>query len=178
MKKRILCVFLVMSIMLGNIDIIVYAKEGQEITEEGIERNQEEIRTEVFNNMLEEDEDNAETMMIDEKEKVLESEVELKDIEDNSQEAEVSGKCGDNLTWKIEDRVLTISGTGDMWNWNYSENGNSAPWGESQYFDTVELLVIENGVESIGNSAFANCGSFRGELTIPESVTVIGGVCI
>ena len=27
----------------------------------------------------------------------------------------LSGKCGDNLTWTLEDEVLTISGTGDMY---------------------------------------------------------------
>ena len=32
-----------------------------------------------------------------------------------------SGKCGDNLTWKLTaDGVLTVSGEGDMW--DYFEN--------------------------------------------------------
>ena len=30
-----------------------------------------------------------------------------------------SGTCGDNLTWTLEDGVLTISGTGEMWDYDY-----------------------------------------------------------
>ena len=38
-----------------------------------------------------------------------------------------SGKCGDNLTWEIDSEgILTISGTGDMY--NYGETGNLPPF--------------------------------------------------
>ena len=37
--------------------------------------------------------------------------------ENETRKAVTSGNIGDNLSWKIEDTVLTISGTGDMPDW-------------------------------------------------------------
>lgn len=60
-----------------------------------------------------------------------------------------SGRCGDNLTWKLEaDGMLTISGTGEMY------DGNSR-WGD--HADKIKSVVIDNGVTSIGNEAFYSC---------------------
>ena len=41
-----------------------------------------------------------------------------------------SGTCGDNLTWTLDDEgTLTISGTGDMFNYNYySHFHRYFPW--------------------------------------------------
>lgn len=62
----------------------------------------------------------------------------------------VSGKCGDNLTWKLDkDGVLTISGSGDMYNWDIGD----APWASNGYYDIKEV-EIEDGVTSIGSYAF------------------------
>ena len=60
-----------------------------------------------------------------------------------------SGTCGDNLTWKIEERRLYISGTGDMY--DYSPT-NLAPWFKSNVpFSSIE---VKNGVTGIGTYAF------------------------
>lgn len=82
----------------------------------------------------------------------------------------VSGQCGDNLTWKIEDDTFIVSGTGDMWDYGWTE---TPPW--HQYIDGMQLkLEIQDGVNSIGSSAFmCNC-KFIGNLEIPDSVTKIG----
>ena len=81
-------------------------------------------------------------------------------------DAAESGSCGDNLTWALENGVLTISGTGEME--NYYPN---APWGE--YYEAIERVVIENGVTSIGDRAFDNCTEIKG-ISISDSVESIG----
>ncbi|MBP1533639.1 MAG: hypothetical protein IK999_05860 [Ruminococcus sp.] len=53
------------------------------------------------------------------------------------EENPTSGKCGKNLSWKIEDKVLTISGKGEMENFGYY-----GPWKKSD----IEEVVIEKGV--------------------------------
>ena len=78
-----------------------------------------------------------------------------------------SGTCGENLTWKIEDGVLTISGTGAMTDYSSSQ-GPQLPWAAAK----IKSVVIESGVTSIGNSAFFY--SSLTSITIPDSVTSIG----
>ena len=80
----------------------------------------------------------------------------------------VSGKCGDNLTWILEKGTLTISGVGEMWNYNSREE---QPWYEHR--ESLSRLVIEEGVTSIGKRAFSGCTRLSGELVIPNSVTNI-----
>ena len=81
------------------------------------------------------------------------------------------GKCGDHLFWVVDDKsTLTISGTGAMYDYEFS--GNKAPWRNLNPAPTS--LVLEEGITSIGNSAFYGCSGFTGDLTIPNSVTTIG----
>ena len=75
----------------------------------------------------------------------------------------------DNLTWKLDaDGTLTISGTGAMKNYDYYDNP-SPVYNNSN----VKKVVIEDGVTSIGNSAFDSCIRLT-SITIPDSVTSIG----
>ena len=76
----------------------------------------------------------------------------------------------DNLTWTLTaDGTMTISGTGAMKNYDYYNNPSSA----SQKKDSVKKVVIEDGVTSIGESAFNTCIGLT-SITIPDSVTSIG----
>lgn len=74
------------------------------------------------------------------------------------------GADGDNLTWELDaDGTLTISGTGAM--------ADGTPWKSNA--NSVKKVVIEDGVTTIGASAFAWCQALA-DITIPDSVTSIG----
>ena len=79
----------------------------------------------------------------------------------------VSGTCGDNLTWVLEDGVLTISGTGAMY---YYEDEDSVPW----YGERADItsVVIESGVTSISSYAFYGCTSLE-SVSLPSTLTEI-----
>lgn len=78
--------------------------------------------------------------------------------------AEGDNKCGEYLTWNLDEiGILTISGTGDMY--DYSEE--PAPW--SEYSDIITSITIDYGVTSIGTSAFTGCSNVQ-QINIPDSV--------
>ena len=84
------------------------------------------------------------------------------------------GAQGDNLTWELScDGVLTITGTGEMYNYGYQGASDFifAPWNE--YRESILSVIIEEGVTSIGRSAFDDCTSLT-SVTIPSSITYIG----
>jgi hypothetical protein len=80
-----------------------------------------------------------------------------------------NGTCGAEATWTFDTATgeLVISGTGKMA--NYSSYG--APWYSLR--DYIKTVTIEDGVTSIGESAFYCCSSLT-SVTIPDSVTSIG----
>lgn len=71
--------------------------------------------------------------------------------------AQIGGKCGDNLTWTLDDNgVFTVSGTGEMYDY---ENGiiytcitDLQQW--QAVSNSISDIVVEEGVESIGKYAF------------------------
>lgn len=79
-----------------------------------------------------------------------------------------SGKCGDNLTWTLSsDGVLTIDGTGEMYDFSLSSNA----W--SDYSDNIKTVIVNYGVTHIGDYAFNACTNLC-SVTLPESVISIG----
>ena len=114
------------------------------------------------------------TMPAEPQEEVLEAE-ETEEAPQVQAEAVTSGTCGaegdgSNLTWRLSDGVLTISGKGAMKDWEFYGN-NVSPWKESK--DQITRVVIESGVTSIGNNAFSSC-FYLTDISMPDTVTCIG----
>ena len=82
-----------------------------------------------------------------------------------------SGTCGENLTWKIENGVLTISGTGEMSSY-YLENADDrhGPWND--YLEAFTSIVVEEGVTAIGAYGFAKCNNIT-SASLPSTLTNI-----
>jgi len=69
-----------------------------------------------------------------------------------------------DVTWSLSGSTLTVSGTGAM-----ADYTSSTPWSDSD----IKTIVIESGVTSIGEGAFASCYNLE-SVSIPASVTSIG----
>ncbi|MCD8089181.1 MAG: leucine-rich repeat domain-containing protein [Clostridiales bacterium] len=76
-----------------------------------------------------------------------------------------------DISYTIENGVLTVSGTGKMA--NYDGDSNRAPWADS--YDDITSIVIESGITRIGSYAFAGSSSVE-SVSIPETVTSIGDI--
>lgn len=64
-----------------------------------------------------------------------------------------SGKCGDNVYWKLDNNgLLIISGSGDMYSLDGSLREQAYPWND--YRDKIFAVTIEEGVTSVGRGAF------------------------
>lgn len=83
--------------------------------------------------------------------------------------ADDSGTCGDNLTWSYMEatKTLTIKGEGAMS--DFSNYYPRASW----YTHSIQNVIIESGVTSIGSFAFYDCKNLT-SIMIPNSVTSIG----
>lgn len=90
-----------------------------------------------------------------------------------------SGTCGENLSWDLTDSVLTISGMGNMQDFNiYDDDGSGAgdilpPWYSLSKRRSIKHIVVEDGVTSIGKCAFCRCDNLK-SVSIGNSVTSIG----
>lgn len=77
------------------------------------------------------------------------------------------GSCGENVTWKLENGVLTISGTGAMTDYVYFDK---TPWYAQR--KNVQKIVVEEGVTALSSAAFYGCSN-AAEVTLPAGLTVI-----
>ena len=112
-------------------------------------------------------------------------------------EPDISGKCGDNVTWGFVERSgkLTLSGTGATWDYR---DGGPDDWDSFRkrirvievkpgvtdlgvsLFDcctNAEQVILHEGLKTIGMFTFWQCRSLT-ELVIPESVTYIESAAI
>lgn len=66
--------------------------------------------------------------------------------EEEIAEEEAEG-CGEGLSWFVSGNTLTISGTGEMYDFK-----DGTPW--KSFGDTITRVIIEDGVGSVGDYAF------------------------
>lgn len=79
-----------------------------------------------------------------------------------------SGKCGDNLTWTLDQNgLLHISGTGAMY--GYEDLRDNGWW---NFSEDIKSVYIDSGVTTIDSNAFMFCSSLE-NVTIPGSVEKI-----
>ena len=80
------------------------------------------------------------------------------------------GKNGDNVSFVYQDGTLTISGTGEMADYEkYSDN--ETPYEDIKRF--VKNVVVQEGVTRIGSDAFGSCYKLQ-SVTLPEGIVSIG----
>ena len=80
---------------------------------------------------------------------------------------EDSGTCGEDLTWAFEAGMLTISGTGAMYDYS---SAAPAPW-SAKNSDITEITVCD-GVTSIGDNAFHSCNAESINLQITSLISI------
>ena len=82
-------------------------------------------------------------------------------------EIAASGQCGESVYWSFDSEtgVLTVSGTGSMYDYDYD--------GSPFYADeSIRQVVIESGVTHIGNNAFNCCLDLRTVRVMESSASV------
>jgi hypothetical protein len=89
--------------------------------------------------------------------------------------AQDEGTCGEHLTWTLDENgTLTIRGTGvmtDFTDFPFGGKVSPAPWYASR--DRITAVVVEPGVENIGNYVFYCCRNLA-SVELPASLTSIG----
>jgi len=81
------------------------------------------------------------------------------------------GKNDANVAAVLKDGTLTITGAGDMNDYDSFGQENRTPWESVK--NSITTVIIMDGVTSIGENAFNKCVKLTA-ITIPNSVTSIG----
>ena len=82
------------------------------------------------------------------------------------------GMCGEHVSWTLdsETKVLTISGTGEMYHDGHFSD--ALHWHGQNLNSAFQSVVIEQGVTSVGYWAFANCSNLT-SVSLPEGITIV-----
>ncbi|MCQ2533770.1 MAG: leucine-rich repeat protein [Clostridia bacterium] len=89
-------------------------------------------------------------------------------------EGETSGKCGDNVSWTYSNGTITISGSGDMYDypvWDTGASSQCMPWFYLQ--KSVTSVIVNEGVTSIGSSSFWGIKSLK-SIKLPSTLKYMG----
>jgi hypothetical protein len=195
MKKRAFALLLSLTLAAGAVlpaDFAYAAESSTIVTEQEAaepeeaaenEPEAEEIQESDADEKEEAAEPETETESEEAAEETVEEELELKyakpeaaslDEQDDMKYAGTSGTCGANLSWSYANGTLTISGSGDMYDYPVYDTPASSqcmPW--YSYKDSITTLNIQEGVTSIGACAFWGCKNLT-SVTTPSSLKSIG----
>ena len=85
-------------------------------------------------------------------------------------EADMSGTCGENVQWELDDTgKLIISGSGPMD--DFSSYASTPPWYSLR--DRITSVEVRDGVTSVGKYAFFGC-QYVASTELADSITNIG----
>lgn len=194
-KKRILAVLLSSAIAFSGMPMSVFAAEDV-VLEEGFSDGAdttvdvtEESTEDTGEFIPESDQEEDLASFFDGESENFASEEEIEDESDpeiqvfaDDEDVVESGKCGDNLTYTItgdetNGYILTISGTGDMYDYTVDRYSYTEGWVLDVPWDTkkekITNIYIKNGITSIGNYAFCSCEKLY-DINLPESITRVG----
>lgn len=82
-------------------------------------------------------------------------------------ESSMSGVCDNGIMWELSDNTLTITGTGEMFNYTFEKD---IPWYKCK--ESIVEVVINEGITSIGKSSFADCANLT-SVVLPANLEVI-----
>ncbi len=87
------------------------------------------------------------------------------------QNANFSGKLGDDILWTVEDGVMTISGQGSTY--DFEKSSSVYAYVDLDVARQVDTLIIEEGIARIGNNTFSGFNMLS-EIAFPKSLEEIG----
>ena len=83
------------------------------------------------------------------------------------------GVCGDSVQWKLDDTgILTISGVGSMYDYGKVGNSAVAPWHD--WRESINTVIIEDGITYIGKEAFYYCDNLN-FYVLPSTISEMAG---
>ena len=169
MKKKVLALTLSMALLLGS-SATVFAAEDESTEGDNAAVAEREISEENVDSVADSAVDAEESRVAGDEEKVSGA---VEPTADTAAQDELaSGICGENLTWVLAvDGTLTISGEGEMMTDSDISIAAGIPWYE--YKESVQRVIIEEGITSVGNYAFTTCYNLA-EAEIPNSILCIG----
>ena len=147
--------------MVPGLQTTVLATNTTNSIEENLEENIQPIADQVGTTELSESADTTETEEISRNYEIKEEET--WDVSKNGDGSVIA-------KWTLENRTLTISGTGEMKEWSFNIKED---WHNTQYTNLIEKVIINEGITNIGEYAFYECDSLT-NINIPEGVINIG----
>lgn len=92
--------------------------------------------------------------------------------------AALNGSCGDNAVWSLQNGILTIEGTGEIYAWYHIydwitgelKESRECPW--KDYASSIKEIDIKDGITAIGASSFSDLPQLE-KVVIADTVKCI-----